>query len=165
MSQYDVSLTTGGIAKESTIRQYYLSDYDAFPSNDRFIRFELKGSGGTVYLESTDKTDTDKKIFYCLFIGAWSNTKSAILYVNDTFSSSNQYTKHIVAEKYGSHLSTTSFKQLWLSWCGEEIKLGFGSRHNEDVVVSWRNPSPFDVVDIAVASAYTCYWGFQSNSK
>ena len=160
-------MPTGKTPARYLIRERYLSNYNAFPSNDNFIRFRLRGNGAAFYLESANKTVpvSNKKIFYYIFISAWNNYKSAILLVNKTWYVNGNLGDHMVTEFIGAQLSTTEFREFWLSWRGHTVKVGKGTEYNKNLIMSWRNPCPFKIVDIAISSEFYCDWEFQSDGK
>lgn len=155
-------MSTTAQSGTNVLGQHYLSDKDVFPTKDNFLRFRLLGRQGARLFLDTVSALQNKRIYYYVMIGNEVNTISAILLVNNTLSSDNGFAKHKKVETHGAVLSETQWREFWISWCGDTIKVGKGTVYNENLIMFWRNPCPFKIIDIGIAGGYSLSWKFQS---
>ncbi|XP_046325976.2 uncharacterized protein LOC124110679 [Haliotis rufescens] len=93
---------------------------------------------------------------YEIVLGGFSNTRSIIR-------NSRQGTNRV--ETFHSPLSSTEFRDFWISWEGGVISVGTGTTVGAGQFMTWTDPAPYDVNYLAVTTGFgsSGSWQFDSD--
>lgn len=137
----------------------FLTDCEAFPRNDNFLPFKLKGRKDA-HLRLLPQKRTTKEPIIQIAIAAWDNWKSII--------NKGSGLNNIVSEynKWGL-LDENQFRDFWVCWENGHIQVGTGNEVYVNTFMEWQESCYFAVNDIEISGMHTSVldWIFPFEGK
>lgn len=137
----------------------FLTDCEAFPRNDNFLPFKLKGRKDA-HLRLLPQKRTTKEPIIQIAIAAWDNWKSII--------NKGSGLNNIVSEynKWGL-LDENQFRDFWVSWENGHIQVGTGNEVYVNTFMEWQESCYFAVNDIEISGMHSSVldWIFPFEGK
>ncbi|XP_071136664.1 uncharacterized protein [Mytilus edulis] len=125
----------------------FLTDCEAFPRNDNFLPFKVKGRKDA-HLRLLPQKRTTKEPIIQIAIAAWDNWKSII--------NKGSGLNNIVSEynKWGL-LDENQFRDFWVGWENGHIQVGTGNEVYVNTFMEWQESCYFAVNDIEISGMHT----------
>ncbi|XP_071086461.1 uncharacterized protein [Haliotis cracherodii] len=129
-------------------------DVKLIPETKSF-KFKVEASNDAHVALLTYDGETGQNM-YEIVLGGFSNTRSVIR-------NSRQGTNRV--ETFHSPLSSTEFRDFWISWEGGVISVGTGTTVGAGQFMTWTDPAPYDVNYLAVTTGFgsSGSWQFDSD--
>ncbi|XP_048243111.1 C3 and PZP-like alpha-2-macroglobulin domain-containing protein 8 [Haliotis rufescens] len=120
------------------------------------FKFKIQASNDAHVALLTYDGETGQNM-YEIVLGGFSNTRSIIR-------NSRQGTNRV--ETFHSPLSSTEFRDFWISWEGGVISVGTGTTVGAGQFMTWTDPAPNEVNYLAVTTGFgsSGSWQFDSDS-
>lgn len=95
--------------------------------------------------------------FYEIVIGGWGNTKSVIR---------DRRQGKALVQHDGTLLNCNVYRQFWISWQGQMLKVGQGKEINKRIIMEYPMRLYFDVQYVAITTGYGSEgrWLFQTGT-
>lgn len=123
-----------------------LNQYGFNVSEKSSIFFEVKAcEHAFIYLSESPVMDSTAAL-YEIIIGASGGTRVILRkhnYVNVGVESLGSETTHCKL-----------FVSFWISWGNNNIKIGKGLIINQDIVIDWTEPDPFNIAGVGITTGY-----------
>ncbi|CAG2207827.1 unnamed protein product [Mytilus edulis] len=134
------------------LRNYGITGVDEMSS----LKIQINTcSDGVVFLSSSDLMDSAEP-FYEIVLGGFSNTETYILKRNnDSLHPSSMTDIFFFPTEEINKLKCSAFRPFWISWSGEHIRIGRGSKIGVNMFVEWGDSSSLKVRSIGICT----FWG------
>ncbi|CAG2227714.1 unnamed protein product [Mytilus edulis] len=136
-----IFLRIDGLPLEFTIthpEEKLISTEGVSLSHVNFLQFEARGN--------RDVTLTFHDAQFVVAIGGWGNTKSTLYIRELVYPPDDEYN--------GSLLSSSEYKQFWMSWNSFQVYVGLGNVRGNGVILYGESQCPIKVIDATFASNF-----------